>query len=185
MAWENLCEDIEEEFSDNRRLGWVDSGFSFIRRKGRPPRCPDVTRTKRERADTRRCLRARARQISRLASGDRPSRCAKPGCCNLLPIIPRGGGHQRFCSSGCCKSSKWVRLKRAQRARRRAGEYASGARPTRCTGPGCDELLHPAKTKIPLYCSDKCGARARRHQRNGGTTGGGAARAADATGPQE
>lgn len=172
MAWENLDEDIAEEFSDNRRLGWVE-GFSFIRRKGRPDHCPAAAHTRREKANARRRARRRAVQLSRLQRGERPSGCGARGCCNLLPIIPLGGSHQRFCSERCCKGSKWVRLKRAYRARRRAAAYASGARPTVCTAPDCDRRLPPAKTKVPLYCSEKCGARARRQRARStpGTTG--------------
>lgn len=164
MAWENLDEDIAEEFSDNRRLGRFDSGFSFIRRKGRPDPCPNAAQTRREKANARRRARRTAVQFSRLQRGERPVSCQACGCYNLLPIIPLGGGHQRFCSERCCKKSKWVRLKRAQRARRRAAAYASGARPTVCTAPGCSNRLPPARTKIPLYCSEKCGARVRRQR---------------------
>jgi len=182
MAWENLAEELEEEFSDNRRLGWVPSGFSFIRRTGRAAACPQAARTRQDRANASRRSQRQNARLAWLVNGERATQCAGKDCCNLLPLIPLGGCHQRYCSKGCRERPKQVRLKRAQRARRRAAKYASGEWPTRCTGPGCDRPLSPIKTKRPLYCSEKCGARARRLQRKGGTAGASGVRSTGADG---
>lgn len=106
MAWEDLEQDIAEEFSDNRRLGWIDSGFSVIRRAVpkshvRPVEC--TLRRKRgprpEDAAWRRGWRARRRFVA-LLEGRLFQRCQRPDCCNLLPP-PKRGAPQRFCSRPC------------------------------------------------------------------------------------
>lgn len=177
MAWENLDEDIATEFSDNRSLDWKSSRYRVFSSTTDP--------TKWKHAGTLRRARARHRQISQLLAGARPSRCAGPGCANLLPVIPPGGEHQRFCSSRCCHRPKWTATKRRQRERRRALETVSGKRPTHCKAGGCENPLPPSTTKVWLYCSERCGARERRRQRSAGTAGGGSAAAPGASGAHE
>lgn len=68
MAWENLSEDIAEEFSDNRQLGWVE-GFSVIQRAlPRAPRLRATPNPQRHRGDHAKWARL-ARGLGLLTKG--------------------------------------------------------------------------------------------------------------------
>lgn len=158
MAWENLSEDIAEEFSDNRRLGWV-TGFRIIQRS----EAAELVRTQ-GLAQRRRGLRRR-RRFLQLLDGSRPSRCARLRCTNLLPAGVRRGAPAKFCSRACALAEKAARLVVPRQLRK-------------CTAPGCgaEFATHGRRTT----CSNACRQRAW-YYRKGGTTGAKDAGAGDST----
>lgn len=168
MAWEDLEEDIAEEFSDNRRLGWEETGFRFFRRAVSRYLSPKSTRERCDEANARRRAARETAATLEFYSGKRLTRCAGPRCCNLLPIRAYGGGpRQRFCSYRCRKSVTWARLKRAQRARRNAHALLSGARIIHCTASECCNFL-PIVRKLGQprkFCSKECRDRAQSQRR--------------------
>jgi hypothetical protein len=165
MAWEDLEQDIADEFSDNRRFVWsdtdgdrryVESGFLVFRRSTRPP--PRSAHQQTDAAYQRR-KRARRRELW-IAVGRLSIRCERPGCRNLLEPMKRGAP-QRFCSSKC---KDWKPPKR--KVVRRCSEC-----------PTTFET-HGRRTT----CSNACRQRAW-YYRRAGTTG--ASAGGGATGAQE
>lgn len=103
MAWEDLEQDIAEEFSDVRNAGWASDGFivrSFYIRK-RPDRNREAATRRHRSSDAtyQRGKRARRRWL-RVATGQLSVRCERPGCFSLLQPMKRGAP-QRFCSRAC------------------------------------------------------------------------------------
>lgn len=159
MAWEDLEADIAEEFSDNRRIGWVDGGFSFFRREVRapairppkgPPKGPRRHKPHRYRpweAAWRRGWRARRRFLA-LLEGRTPHRCQGYWCCNLLNPKVREGAPQRFCNRLCS-----IRVPLVER---------------QCAAPGCSNAFttHGRRTT----CSNACRQRAWQEKKRRGAT---------------
>lgn len=101
MAWEDLEQDIAEEFGDQRTE--VHAGFLFHSSTDREKRSAvGYARWKMARRVRRRIKRRREwaeRHLLTLATGSRPSRCQRPGCHNLLS--PKRGPIRRTCSAVC------------------------------------------------------------------------------------
>jgi hypothetical protein len=167
MAWEDLEADIAEEFSDNKRMGWIAGGFTYFKRTGRLEAWsfkPRRNRGYRPRSTIwRRGWRAKRRLLALLA-GRVVHRCQGYQCHNLLAPMQRGAP-QLYCSKRCGR-----RVAREER---------------KCSAPKCPVVMFAHSRRAT--CSNACRQRAWYH-RNGGTSGASGASVAaggGASGPHE
>lgn len=121
MAFTDLEEHLAEVFGDCRSI----DGFQpdlWIRQRYRRTKTPaqkarDIACWARIRS-----MRRAEQQSRALGAGERPWRCQRPGCCNLLPVSTHGGPPPFYCRR-TCRMTKYDReARRTPEAKARKNE---------------------------------------------------------------